>query len=109
MAQPFHCPGCSRQLPASFAFKVSPGARLTCPHCSTKIRPDREKRSLHGKAAGGFLAAITLVLGHVYMIVRHSDPLITYGVMIGIALFVFVFFSVVTARKVVFEKAPNQS
>ena len=108
MSQPFHCPNCSSKLPVTTAFKLKQDSRINCPNCGTKIRPDQKKRSLMGASAGGFLVAITLVVGHVYLFVRYSEPLPTYAAMIGTAALVFVFFSIITAKKVVFERVPEE-
>lgn len=103
MAKSFECPKCSKKLPVSLALKLTTNSKFTCPHCKTKLRPHREMRSLVGLSAGAFMAFLTLMIGHLYLIVRDSDPLTTYVVMISIAIVAFIYFAIATAKNAAFE------
>ncbi len=103
MAKSFDCPRCSQKLPVSIALKITTTSKFTCPNCKTKLRPHREMRSLVGLSAGAFMAFLTLMIGHLYLIVRDSDPLITYIVMFAIAIGAFIFFSISTAKNAELE------
>ncbi len=103
MSKPFHCPSCKQKLPVSIGLRITSSSKFVCPQCNTRLRPHRDIRSLLGVSAGAFMAVLTIMIGHLFLIVRKSDPLTTYIVMFLIAIVAFVVFAISTTKNAEFE------